>query len=204
MHRQIPRAKKHQKATLALLSGAVKHQPEHMHRILDDVFRLTQDDKNELTRLLDRTSLAGLIKASSNVADRFDFLTALSHMVFDAEARRLMKERTQLHKILENEIWVFGEHYGLLVSDRSLDAVLDRHLAALGREARNPAPVRRADGSVGIVDLMLSRSLRENKRRQHLIVELKAPHVKVGPKELTQIRNMPSPLHRIRSLRKYQ
>ncbi|MEV5694296.1 ATP-binding protein [Micromonospora globbae] len=189
VHRQIPSTTRHQRTTLRLLREAVRHQPDNVHRLLDELFRLTVDDKAELDRLLNRTSLSNLIKASSDIADRLDFLTALRHMVFEPEARRLMKERTQLHKILENEAWVFGEHYRLLASDRSLDVVLDRHLNELGREVRNPEPVRREDGRVGIVDLMLSRARLENGRRRHLIVELKAPSVKVGSKEITQIKS---------------
>ncbi|MFJ4845455.1 ATP-binding protein [Streptomyces sp. NPDC088733] len=189
VHRHMPRPAKHQRATLALLRESVKHQPGHVNRILDEIFRLSSDDKSELDRLLNRTSLSSIIKASSSVADRLDFLAALSHMVFDAEAKKLVKERTELHKILENETWVFGEHYQLLVSDRSLDQVLSRHLEVLGRSVPAPAPVRREDGSVGIVDLMLSRSRKEHDRRQHLVVELKAPKVKVTGKELEQIKS---------------
>lgn len=187
--RHIPRTKRQQKITLALLRETVRHQPEHAHRVLDEIFRLSPDDKKELSRLLDRTSLANLIKAANSVADRLDFLRVLEHLVFDPEAVRHVKERVELHKILENETWVFGEHYGLLVSDRSLDAVLDRHLNQLGRPARAPSPVRREDGSIGIVDLLLSRSQRENGRLQHLIVELKAPRVTVTEKELSQIKS---------------
>jgi hypothetical protein len=84
-------------------------------------------------------------------------------------------------------VWVFGERFNLLVSDRSLDSVLDRHLGQLGRTERNRIPVRRLDGRVGIVDLMLSRARREHDRHQHLIVELKAPDVIVGHKEINQI-----------------
>ncbi|MGW0839433.1 ATP-binding protein [Streptomyces sp. NPDC002787] len=189
IQRHMPRPAKHQRATLALLRESVKHQPGHVNKILGEVFRLSSDDKSELDRLLNRTSLSSIIKASSSVADRLDFLAALSHMVFDTEAKRLVKERTELHKILENETWIFGEHYQLLVSDKSLDQVLNRHLKALGREEQTPAPVRREDGSVGIVDLMLSRSRKEHDRRQHLVVELKAPKVKVTGKELEQIKS---------------
>ncbi|WBB78612.1 ATP-binding protein [Micromonospora sp. WMMD882] len=189
VHRQIPKAGNAQRTTLALLKEAVRHQPDNVHRLLDELFRLTADDKAELDRLLNRTSLSSLIKASSDIADRLDFLAALKHMVFEPEIRRVLKERTQLHKILENEAWIFGEHYRLLVSDRSLDVVLDRHLKELGREERSPEPVRRDDGSVGIVDLMLSRARLEHDRRQHLVVELKAPSVKVGPKEISQIKS---------------
>ncbi|MFF4435311.1 ATP-binding protein [Streptomyces sp. NPDC001621] len=189
IQRHMPRPQKHLKATLALLRESVKHQPENVNRILDEVFRLNSEDKTELSRLLDRTSLSSIIKASSSVADRLDFLAALSHMVFDPEVRKLVKERTQLHKILESETWIFGEQFSLLVSDRSLNAVLDRHLHILGREEREPNPVLREDGTVGIVDLMLSRARKEHDRRQHLVVELKAPKVNAGDDELRQIKS---------------
>ncbi|MEU4558892.1 hypothetical protein AB0F72_10905 [Actinoplanes sp. NPDC023936] len=39
----------------------------------------------------------------------------------------------------------------------------------------------------GIVDLMLSRARKEHGRRQHLVVELKAPDIVVGHKEINQI-----------------
>ncbi|SCG45717.1 hypothetical protein GA0070613_1371 [Micromonospora inositola] len=189
VHRHMPRPKRQQKVTLALIREAVKHQPENVHRILDEVFRLSNDDKSALDNLLNRTNLSSMIKASSNVADRLDFLAALSHMVIDPEVRKMVKERSQLHKILENEAWVFGDHYSILVSDQALDTVLDRHLHILGRENRAPEPVRRLDGSTGIVDLMLSRARREHDRRQHLVVELKAPAVVVGAKEVNQIKS---------------
>jgi hypothetical protein len=52
-------------------------------------------------------------------------------------------------------------------------------------------PVKRADGTRGIVDLMLSRRVPSNREdeREHLIVELKAPTVKAGMKETGQIKS---------------
>jgi hypothetical protein len=50
-------------------------------------------------------------------------------------------------------------------------------------------PVKRVDGRVGIVDLMLTRSIGKNHsdEREHLVVELKAPKVKIGQDEINQI-----------------
>jgi hypothetical protein len=190
IHRQLPKnSPRQQRVALTLISEAIKHQPDNVHSLLDRLFRLTADDKAKLERLLNRTELSNIIKAASEVTNRLDFLTALSHMVFEPEVRKLVKERTELHKILERETWIFGEHFQQLLSDRSLDAVLDRHLAKLGRDVRNSEPVRRDDGSIGIVDLMLSRANRENGTRQHLIVELKAPRVVVGLAEVFQIQS---------------
>ncbi|MFE7984117.1 hypothetical protein ACFUZA_18400 [Streptomyces cellulosae] len=72
-----------------------------------------------LVRLLERTTLSALIKASTAVADRIDFLTALEHLVFAPETKPRVKECDELHRILEDSCWVFGEEYALHVSDRS-------------------------------------------------------------------------------------
>jgi len=79
---------------------------------------------------------------------------------------------------------LFGEHFNLTSSDKSRDDVLAKHLHLLGRAAQNrPDPVRREDGSVAIIDLMLSRRLPQAPKanaREHLIVELKRPTVKIS------------------------
>lgn len=65
----------------------------------------------------------------------------------------------------------------LSVSDRSLKDVLKKHLHLLGRTEEPVEAVLRDDGTVGIVDLMLSRSIPQSRadEREHLIVELKRP-----------------------------
>lgn len=54
-----------------------------------------------------------------------------------------------------------------------------------------PEPVTREDGSVGIVDLMLSRSVPQpdRRKREHLIIELKAPSVRIDADVLKQIKS---------------
>jgi hypothetical protein len=49
--------------------------------------------------------------------------------------------------------------------------------------------VRRADGSRGIVDLMLSPQRRGVNRREHLVVELKRPAVTITQTEVAQLRS---------------
>jgi hypothetical protein len=49
--------------------------------------------------------------------------------------------------------------------------------------------VRRADGSHGIVDLMLSQQRRGVDRREHLVVELKRPSVTITQTEVAQLKS---------------
>lgn len=189
--RRLPRAQASKRVTLRLLREAVASDPDGLYPVLEELFNLTKTDREDLRRLLDRTSLASLVRASTQVTNRLDFLAALKLMVFEPEVSGKVKERAELHRILEREQWVFGEHYHLMVSDQSLDAVLKRHLQSLGRDPASMqlSPVRREDGTVGIVDLMLGQASRGSRGREHLVIELKAPKVRITQKETGQIKS---------------
>ncbi len=177
------------KLSLALLREAVEH-PSMLRRIIDDVLDLPEQKRAELVELLERTTLTDMIAATKQVTDRLDWLHGLEALVFEPGLRAMVKERTQIHRMLASETWIFGEEYSLTVDDESLTSVLKRHLKLLGREELAPEPVVRTDGSIGIVDLMLSRAIeRREKLLEHLVVELKAPSVSIGTKEISQIKS---------------
>jgi hypothetical protein len=79
----------------------------------------------------------------------------------------------------------------LSVDDQSLTEVLKKHLASSGREVEIDAPVKRADGSRGIVDLMFSRNIQlaGSEDREHLVVELKRPDVPIDAAASAQIKS---------------
>ena len=86
---------------------------------------------------------------------------------------------------------MFGEQYHLSVDDQSLTEVLRKHIQATGREVEIDTPVKRSDGSRGIVDLMFSRNIQLTgaEDREHLVVELKRPTVKVDSDAAAQIKS---------------
>lgn len=75
----------------------------------------------------------------------------------------------------------------MMNSERGLTELLRTHLRLEGLPARAVEPVRRWDGKSGRVDLHLAAKYQEHDRIRHLIVELKAPTITVGRKELDQI-----------------
>jgi hypothetical protein len=177
------------RVTLRLLREAVERSPASVHRILQEVARLDVQRLDELATLLERTPLAKIIAATREVTDRLTFLDALEILLF--EYTKELGERDQLHKILESELWIFGDHFEQALSERGLTNVLREHIKVLGRDDLVTEPVRQADGSLARVDLMLSASVagRGTRRAEHLVVELKAPHVKIGTSEIGQIEN---------------
>lgn len=177
------------KLTLTLLREALEQSPGSLQRVMAQVLDLSKERLEELDTLLSRTPLTALITAAKRIADRLDFLKGLESLLFEPESTATLLERAQLHRILVNETWIFGEEYNLMADDESLTTVLKQHLDLLGRGDIAPEqPVLDEQGRARIVDLLLGRALRHNRNsREHLVVELKRPSVKLGAEELTQI-----------------
>ena len=177
--------------SLRLLREALESDPGSLHRVLREVLDLSQEQLDELDGILEHTPLTALIATSREIANRLEFLKGLEELVLNPDFKKHVKERTQLHRILAGETWVFGEEYALAVDDESLTAVLKRHIEILSREelAEDLDPVRDLEGHDRIVDLMLARSLSQTRnRREHLVIELKRPSVNVSDDEANQIR----------------
>jgi hypothetical protein len=188
--RKLPRQKMGRRSMLALLKTTVSSQPTETVRVLEQVMELPKAEIKQLASLLDRTQIAQLIAANTKLSNRLDFLKALKEIAFDPETNKTTKERSQLHKLLEKHTWIFGEEYDLMASDKSLDAVLERHLGKLRDMTDSPLkPVRRHDDTVGIVDLMLGQARPAVGRTDYLVVELKRPSVPISAKEVAQIKS---------------
>ena len=176
---------------LRLLRHAIEHAPADLSKIMTEVLDLPQEKQQELAGLLDRTTLTHIIGASKIITDRLEFLQGLEAMVFQANLKHKVRERAQLHRILAENAWIFGEQYHLSVDDKSLTEVLKSHIAYQGREIEIDEIVKRPDGRRGIVDLMFSRNIQlaGSEEREHLVVELKRPDVAIGAATLTQIKS---------------
>ena len=174
---------------LRMLRTAIEKSPEDLQIILNEVLGLPKRKQEELAGLLREASLSSIISAAKIVADRLKFLAGLEQILFDSDMKARLKERSQLHKIIEDNTWLFGEEYNLSVSDRGLTAVLRKHRKILGHDVVIDRPVRHVNQERGIVDLMLSRTLRRHRADEveHLIVELKRPKIKIGDEEVTQV-----------------
>lgn len=189
MRRHIPKSSNQEKLTLGLLKDTLQRNPDGVKTLLDQYVGLTEDEGEELDRLLERTPLSRLIRATTDVTDRLDFLSALREIVFNPETKGLVKERDHLHKILERESWVFGEQFNMMSSEIGLTRALEQHLNVLGRSAESIENVTRTDGSQGRLDLMFSLVAPEHEVKRHLVVELKAPAVVGKGAEAAQIKS---------------
>jgi hypothetical protein len=175
--------------SLRLLRQGIESNPESMQRILTDVLGLPKTRQDELAALLEKTSLSAIITASKLIADRLNFLRALEIMLFESEPKKELLERRQLHRVLADHTWIFGEQYNLSADDESLEAVLTKHIQLMKRHDLVPSSSKWRSGPRLIVDLMLSQRIPHplHEQREHLIVELKRPAQRLDEKVLGQI-----------------
>lgn len=190
---------KQQKLILQLVKAAIENGPGTLPSILEKVIDLPKGKQEELADLLRKTSLTAVINAAKAVTDRLEFLRALQILVFDPDSKRQLLERSQLHRIIAQETWVFGEQFNLMNDDEDLSAVLRSHIKLLGSDRdsgilRNglapEEPVLDADGKAAIVDLMLSCRVptATDDERKHLVVELKRPSQTLNEDVINQIK----------------
>lgn len=184
---QIPKRKDGAQLTLNLLRDALRTDPENLALLVSEFVALTEQDREALTKLLSETTLAGVIRAANLVTSRRKFLAGLEHLLFDPDDSKKVGERDHLHKILEHELWIFGEEYHFMNSERGLTQMLRTHLKLEGLPDGKVEPVKRWDGKSGRVDLHVAAKSQEHDRVRHLVVELKAPGVTAGRKERDQV-----------------
>lgn len=173
---------------LRMLRHAIEKSPGELQLILNEVLQLPHRKQQELAELLQETSLSSIITAAKTVADRLKFITGLENLIFNPETKRKLKERAQLHKIVGENTWIFGDEYHLWVNDKGLTQVLQKHKDKLDPNIVIDEPVRIEGKTRGIVDLMLSRTIRRNRADdiEHLVIELKAPSVSIDDKAIAQ------------------
>lgn len=179
---------KSKKFTFKLLAQAIRENPESVQRIIGEVLGLKKEDQDDLADLLNKTTLSSIISLAKIVANRLDFLIGLESLLFDKENKKKLLERDQLHKILENEAWLFDEEFSLSGSEQRLKEVLDKHLGLLGKR-EDAEDVKLPDGRSGRVDLMFHRVVQVRPDEyDYLIIELKRPSKTIDADVITQIK----------------
>ena len=147
----------------------------------------------QFTDLLNRTELEDVIEFADKVARKQEELEFLEKLVYSDIAKHV-KERKELHKFLERMLWVFGEEFAentKLFSDKNLV----NNLTQLREDLLQYKPSKKDDNineninksEKSITDLfMYSERILDKSKREVLVVELKAPKVKISSKELQQ------------------
>lgn len=166
----------------------------HIEEIFTKVLKLSDDSLKKFHSLLEKTELENVISFSSTVANKLEFLDFLNQIVY-GDISKILRERSQLHKIVERELWLFGEAYNgtpHLWSDKMIGNILkelrDKHFNYEPTKEDDNLIEVNIEGSENITDLFfLNEKILDNEDREIMIVELKSPKCAIGKKEIQQI-----------------
>ncbi|HMM22965.1 MAG TPA: ATP-binding protein [Selenomonadales bacterium] len=178
------------KLTLSLLKEALRDNPNDLRRVLQEVLDLKDSELRDLIEVLEKTSLRNMISTAKTVGDRLKFLAGLDQLVYDPATNKHVLERSQLHKILLNELWILGDQYLYGADDVRLSNVLKEYAKYLGREELAiDLSIEEIQSMSDIPDICLWHQYSSGTpgHVENLIIELKRPSVDIGLKELNQI-----------------
>ncbi len=177
--------KKQQAVLFHLLQRAMANQD--LLGILEQVAQLSETDIEQFRRVLEYTTLDSIIRLSSEVTARLHFLAVLQELTY-ADVSKHLKERSQLHKIVEPHCWIFGARFHLASSDRSFRTVIQRHRVEAGLGEIAEPSLSNTTEARDIPDLFLAarREYPAFPKHHHVLVELKSPSVTLSEKERSQ------------------
>ncbi len=190
---------------LRMVQEALSQNPSSVGRIIREVCKLPSKDADKFAELLDDIPLSSFVNAAHQVAQRLEFLKSFKAIVYLNPFDRVIKERTELQRLLVPNTWLFGEQYALGTDDQNFKAVLEKHISILGRDDLQPA-IKQQDlrkilseynkdqkstpiSLERIPDIMLWRQFKERRpdEFEFLVIELKRPGVSIGRDEHGQI-----------------
>ena len=164
--------------------------------VLKSIVTLSKDNINKFSDLLKKTAIENVIEFSEHVATKNAFLDILHELTYGDIAKKV-KERSELHKMIEKQLWIFGERYAdtpfiELYSDKnlrnSLDKLREKHLTYVPKEKDKNLDCAVKGKAKSITDLLFyNEKILDNEVREIMIVELKAPKCKIGHKEISQV-----------------
>lgn len=166
-----------------------------LDNILSNILRLSSKTILQFNSLLNKTDLEDVIYFSDKVANKREELEFIEKLVY-SEISEHVKERKELHKFMERMLWIFGEEFNdstKLLSDKGLENNLrilrDNILKYSASKKDDNINQNIPKGTKSITDLfMYSERILDCEHREVLVVELKAPKVKISTKELTQVK----------------
>lgn len=162
--------------------------------LFSHVLNLSKDGKQKLMELLQRTNMEEIVRFTSEVAEKEQFLSFLNELTYGKDIAKYILERKQLHKIVEKNLWIFGEEYlgtPIIWSDKNLGNNLDQlhHKYLDYKPSGKDGNLMNVRGGIrSITDLFFYNEKKlGNGRKEVMIVELKAPKCAIHQKELNQV-----------------
>ncbi|HHP5355917.1 TPA: ATP-binding protein [Aeromonas veronii] len=183
--------KQQKKILLKLLDRILLTNDESLFKVLDGVVDLSDFEVARLSKLLSRTKLSNIIMAVEQVQERQDVIEIIKTM--HLESRDEVKEVGHIQKVVENNLWLFGEQYHLLTAEEpDFEQALRELLVVHGNEEYYQKGMVQHPDRQKEMDIF---AIRRQKEIDHngeeffrcLVVELKRANESLKDKHLQQL-----------------
>ena len=159
---------------------------ENLLSIVEQVVSLTAEQRKSFANVLQRTKLQFIIESIGIIDKRMSIIEQLKQIVFDMT--KFTNERDHIQKIIEQHFWLFGEQYHLLTADKTLATSLTEYEKITETQGMSEDSALSQSEAIQRADVFLyTQHVQENNSSEMLIVELKAPHVKLSLEVFNQV-----------------
>lgn len=166
-------------------------QREHVLNIVDNVVKLSDVDRLELSNVLKTTRLSHITSLVKFLENRFIIVNILKLLVFDL--KKFTDERNHVQKVIEDNYWLFGEQYHLVSADKNFEILLNNYYAHLEKSKKKPEKIdhknklQRPDIFISRKSEIIDSSDSDSTIEENIIVELKRPNVIIGAEQFQQV-----------------
>jgi hypothetical protein len=120
------------------------------------------------------------------IENRVSVIEALKKIVFDYT--EFANERDHIQKLIEQHFWLFGEQYHMLTADKNMRASLSKFETITASAAVDNGYAISDREALQRMDIFLySQQVLDNTESEMLVVELKAPRIKLSMDVFNQI-----------------
>lgn len=165
---------------------------EDLISIMESVVKLSDDERHNLASVLKTTDFSRITDTIRLIQNRIRTISALKVAVNPANG---MNEVDDLQKLIEQSFWIFGEEYNIVTQaepdfNQALMEYLDKLYDTVpGTSKSNYSKDKIEHPDVNKeMDLFAFRQNVQNSIIDNIVVELKHPKVKLGEKELSQVK----------------
>lgn len=180
-----------EKSFLGFLNLLLKSEErENVLTIIDQIVKLTTEQRKDFAEILKKTNLENVIKTMKFIEDRYKVMEVLKLLVYDLT--KFTNERDHIQQIIEQHYWLFGDQYSLVSADVGMKQALLRYQNLLYGEGNVDAQLNADKEEQRRMDIFLcgARNVSESfnvSKEENIIVELKAPSVKLTKKVYRQV-----------------
>ncbi len=164
---------------------------ENILDILEDIVRLSSEERLQLAQTLKKTSLNKILRTIKMIENRCAVVEMLRVMVHDLT--KFTTERDHIQTIIEDNYWLFGEQFSLVSADKPFEQALSEYLYILDGNKKQPQKIQSSDRNRrpdifvcrqrGVDDTNDFSSILD----ENIVVELKRPTVIIGKDQYRQI-----------------